>query len=209
MGVFVPLIDGAQVQLVFILDGEIVSNRLWFWTDLPPFGTTELVGLADGVYDWYTSTILPSLSQDLLLATVVATDWNTEGNVGEITTRPPIIGGVAEGSHSANVALSVGFRWPINDNRHKRNKNYVPGIPLSEINLNTPTATIQNALFEGYAALIDAARVFPPSDYWYWVVTSAFVDNAPRTEQHFNVSIGPTERASIIIGQRRKRLPIS
>ena len=209
MAPFVPLEDGAQVQLVFVLDGEIISNRLWFWTADPPFTSAHLVGLADGVYDWYTALILPSLSDELQLATVVATDWTSAGNVGEVTTRPPINGGIAEGSHSANVALSVGFRWPTQYSRLKRNKNYVAGVPLSEINLNTPTPHIQDVLFEGYAALIDAARTFTPGDYWYWVVTSAWYQSNLRDAQFFGVCIGPPNRAGIILGQRRKRLPLS
>lgn len=207
MGVFVPLIDGAQVSLIFQLDTEIISNRLWFWTDLPPMGVPELIGLADGVYGWYTSLILPSLSADLQLVTVVATDWTTPGNVGEVTTMPPINGGVAVNSHSANVAVVVPFRWSLNRPRLKRNKNYVAGVPLDQVELNTPSPFIQDVLFEGYAALIDAARIFAPGDYWRWVTTSAFADGSPRSEQVFAECIGPPPRPQIILGQRRKRLP--
>ena len=64
-------------------------------------------------------------------------------------------------------------------------------------------------MFEGYAALIDAARLFAPGFYWRWVVTSQFLDNSPRTEQRFGECIGPVPREKIILGQRRKRLPIS
>lgn len=209
MAPFVVFPNGAQVELIFILDSQVISNRLWFWTAGDPPASAELVGLADGVYTWYTSTILPSLSDQLQLATVVAKDWSTPTTPFEVTTFPPINGGVAEQSHSANVAVVVGFKWPIQYGRLKRNKNYVPGVPLSQVDLNTPTAAIQDVLFEGYAALIDAARLFAPSDYWYWVVASAWDNGAVRSEQFFGECTGPLPRPKIILGQRRKRLPLS
>jgi len=205
---FVVFPNGVQVELVFILAGQVVSNRLWFWTPLDPPGSTELLDLADGVYSWYTSNILPSLSNELLLQTVVAKDWSTPTTPFEVTTLPPIAGGTVESSYSANVALSVGFQWPIQFARLKKNKNYVTGIPLSAVDLNTPTDAIRDALFEGYAALVDAARLFAPGFYWFWVVTSAWEDNTLRSEQLFKKCIGPVERARILVGQRRKRLPI-
>jgi len=209
MAPFVVFPNGVQIELVFTLGGEIVSNRLWFWTDDYPPGSAELLGLADGVYSWYTSLILPSLSSELVLATVVAKDWSTPTTPFEVTTLPAIAGGVAEPSHSANVAISVGFRWPLDYGRLKRNKNYVPGIPYSAIDLNTPTMAIQNTLFLGYADLIDAARLFTPSFYWYWVVASQWLDGAVRSEQFFKKCIGPLPRARLVLGQRRRRLPIS
>jgi len=204
---FVPLTGGAQIEIVFTLDGQIIQNRLWFWNADRVPDSADLLGLADGVYDWHTSLILPSLSDQLQLATVVARDWSVPLGPFEVTTGPPINGGVSEESHSANVAVVVPFRWPLQFGRLKKNKNYVPGVPLSQIDLNTPTSSINSVLFEGYAALIDAARVFAPSDFWYWVVTSAIADNTPRDEQEFGLSIGPEPGKPFILGQRRRRLP--
>lgn len=207
MAVFVPFYGGVQVELLFVLDGVVIENRLWFWQPDYPHTSASLVDLADGVYDWHTTYILPYLSDQLQLATVVATDWSAPGAVGEITTRPPINGGVAGESHSANVAVVVGFRWPLQYSRLKRNKNYVPGVPDGEVTLNTPSVFIQDVLFEGYTALIDAARDIFPDNYWYWVVTSAILGNVPRSEMLFGESTGTVARSAIILGQRRKRLP--
>lgn len=207
---FVAFPYGAQVELLFVLDGKVTENRLWFWTDaFDPPGSAELLGLADGVYNWYTSLILPNLSQDIRLGTVIATDWSTSPGPFEVTTGSAVFGGVAAESQSANVSVVVPFRWPIQYSRLKKNKHFVAGIPEPEITLNTPSAAIQDILFEGYAALIDAARTFDPGDYWYWVVTSAIEDNTPRSEMFFGLSIGPEPGRRMVLGQRRKRLPIS
>lgn len=206
MSVFVPFPQGVQVWILFLLDSKVVSNRLWFYnTDrIPTSG--DLQGLANGVFDWHASLIMPYLSDQLELAAVVAYDWSTDPQPFEVAARSPVFGSVANESLSANVALIVPFRWDNPNRRLRRNKNYVPGVPEQEITLNTPSATIQNALFEAYAALIDAARVFDPGDFWYWVVTSAVLGNVTRSEMYFGVCIGPYPRPSIILGQRRKRL---
>ena len=208
MAPFVPFYGGVQVELLFVLDGKVVENRLWFWQPDYPHSSVDLLSLADGVYTWYTTYILPHLSDQLQLASVVATDWSAPGGLFEISTGPVVNGGVNAESSSANVSIVVGFRWPSQYSRLKRNKNYVPGVPEQEITLNTPTAFIQDILFEGYAALVDYARTIPPVFYWYWVVTSAILGNAPRDEMHFGKTIGPLPRPAIILGQRRKRLPV-
>lgn len=209
MATFVPMTNGAQVELVYVLGGEIISNRLWFWNADHVPTSAELLELADGVYAWHTLYILPYLSSDLLLQTVVARDWSVPLGPFEVTTGAPTNGGVAEESYSANVAVVVGFRWALQYSREKRNKNYVPGAPDSAIVLNTVQPAFQDAMFEGYAALIDWARTIAPGDFWYWVTASAFDNNTPRSEQLFAESIGPVSRPNIILGQRRKRLPAS
>lgn len=201
--------NGAQVELVYVLGGEVMSNRLWFWNadHVPTSG--ELLDLADGVYAWHTTYIMPFLSVDIELATVVARDWSVPFGPFEVTAGAPINGGVNSPSYSANVAVVVGFRWALQYAREKRNKNYVPGIPDSAVVLNTVEPAFQDAMFEGYAALVDWARVIPPGDFWYWVTASAFDGGAPRTEQLFGEATGPLPRSRIILGQRRKRLPLS
>jgi len=207
VGTFVPLTNGAQVELLYVLDSKVIQNRLWFWNADHIPDSTELRDLADGVYDWHTTYILPYLSADLQLATVVARDWSVPVGPFEVTTRPVVFGGVSEEAHSANVAVVVGFRWALQYSREKRNKHYVPGAPDSAVVLNTVQPAFQDAMFEGYAALIDWARLIPPTDFWYWVTTSAYDNNAPRDEQLFAQSTGPVARSQIKLGQRRRRLP--
>jgi hypothetical protein len=207
MGVFVPFTGGAQVEIIYLLDSQVISNRLWFYNEVMIPGVPELTALAEGVYTWHTVRILPSLSADLTLQIVVATDWSTEFPLTQGFAGPPINGGDPGESSSANVAIVVPFKWPLNRPHHKRNKNYVPGVPEAQITLNTPSSTIRDVLWDAYVALIDECRTWYPDETWDWVATSAFVDNAPRDEQVFGPIIGPYPRDEIILGQRRKRLP--
>jgi len=203
---FVPLNSGAQVQIVSQLDTEIVSSRLWFIYDTPPFTVSDLQGLTDGVALWWTDLILPFLSQDLITANVQADDWTATPAPQQAVTVVNVAGGAASESCTANVAIVVPFRWPLGV-RLKRNKNYVPGIPESEIDLNQPSADIRDALFEGYAALIDRTRLFTPLFKWRWVATSQKEAGVLRTEQQWYDVQGPPLDRQFILGQRRKRLP--
>lgn len=207
MGVFVPFPSGYQAEVIYVLGGQIVENRLWFWSDAPTITDTDVQGLADGLLAWHAAYIYPWVSTDITIVGVEVRDWSVSTTPIIAVATAGYTGGYSGESHSANVALSVRFRWPVNDRIRKQNKNYVPGIPVDLVNLNTPDPTLQDAMFEAYVALIDAARTFAPGDFWYWVVASAYLDNAPRSEMHFNVSIGPVARDKIILGQRRKRLP--
>lgn len=209
MSAFVPFPDGAQVEVVYVLDGQVMENRFWFWTDTPPIDHTALQGLADGVYGWHTAKILPFLSSALQLAAVEAKDWSADPPPDVAVAGPPINGGADADCHSANVAAFVKFRWP-NQLRHlRRNGNFVPGVPKSAVELNTPTPEFKDAIWSGYVDLIDDTRLFTPVHFWWWVVTSAFTNGVPRSEQVFGQCIGPPPRQLIRLGQRRKRLPIS
>jgi len=207
MSTFVPLVDGAQVEIGYSLGGKNVENRLWFTTDAPPVTSTNLQGLSDGVAAWHTANVLPFLSSDIEVLSVIAVKW--DDHIGDTFTQTGVhlFGGNASPSHSANVALVVPFRWPINFSKLKRNKNFVPGVPKSEVTLNTPSAALQSGMFEAYAALIDAARLFTPILTWRWRVTSMFAAGSVRSTQFARDCIGPPPESTFVLGQRRKRLP--
>jgi len=204
---FVPVVNGAQVEIIYTLDGKNIENRLWFWTATGPITGTELDGLAEGVFLWHTTRIMPFLSSDLTLVGVIANRWDVFPPTLTSVVTGPVTGGVIEESCTANVACVVPFVWPLGFRQLKANKNYVPGIPDPAIELNTVTDAFRDVLFEAYAALIDDTRLFTPFFFWWWVAASAYENNAPRTEQLVGQIQGPPLPRKIILGQRRKRLP--
>lgn len=206
MAPFVPLVDGAQAELGFRLGGIVCTNRLWFIKDNPPVVLSDLDGLVTGLISWYTSSILPFLSDELTFRGARATDWGSSPGGTSSITVTSVLGGVASKTYSANVAVVVPFRWPSSHWFLKRNKHYVPGIPDSAIAGNDVDSTFSANLFEGYAALIDAARLFPPILNWRWMVTSAWEGGSLRSEQFARECIGPPPDTLFVIGQRRARL---
>lgn len=206
MGVFVPVTDGVQAEIVYVLDGEVCTSRLWFTYDTPPFDYAALVGLADGLHAFWASEIMPLLAHELILYQTRVSDWTTDPPGLVADHFGAVQGGNLNGSHSANVAAVVPFKWPLGF-RQKRNKHYVPGVPLDQVSLNTLSTTFTDALFFAYGDLIDATRFdFYPTLTWRWRVASAYENGVPRSEQFVRSSQGSI-RNRIILGQRRRRLP--
>lgn len=206
MAPFVPLTSGVQAQVVSTLGGEIVSSRLWFTFDFPPFVESDLQGCADGVALWWQETVLPHLSSDLFTIGVTVLDWENDPPTLGAVSNFNVAGGVNAESLSANVAVVVPFVWPLGI-RLKRNKHYVPGVPEQEVTLNTPSDSIRNNLFEAYASLIDRARLFSPVLHWRWVATSSWLDGSLRPSQLAYDVQGPQLDRKFKLGQRRRRLP--
>ena len=206
MAPFVPISDGVQAELVYVLDSQVLSSRLWFTYDSPPWDYAALLGLATGLHGWCAAYLMPFLAHELILYQTRVTDWTTDppGLVAEYFGA--IQGDDMGGCHPANVAVVVPFRWPIGF-RLRRNKHYVPGVPVGQVTLNTVSDELTDGLFEAYAALVDAARDFEPALTWRWRVASSWSAGALRSEQLVKSSQGPSFSRPYKLGQRRRRLP--
>jgi len=202
---FVPLVNGAQVELKSLLFGEVVENRLWFRTRFDPPDLSLITSLAIGVGDWYAAQVMPFLSQDLSFYNADATDWTAFPSPSAYQSIYAVSGGVTEGAYSANVAIRVAFRGD-NSQTFRDNSNFIPGIPLSSVNGNYYTSTIKAALFNAYVNLIDLTFHFEPTHNWQWCVTSRIVDNAYRSEQA-SARTDFIRFPSPVISPRRRRLP--
>lgn len=202
---FVPLANGAQVELKSLLFGEVVESRLWFRTRFDPISPTLVTALAIGVGDWYVAQVLPLLSQDLQFYNSAATDWTDFPTPFAHQEVYSVSGGAAAGSYSANVSIRVRFRGDSSQT-FPDNSNFVPGIPLSGVDGNHPTNTIKTALRNAYINLIDLCFHFEATHNWEWCVTSRRVDYTYRTEQ-LSARTDFITIPSPVISPRRRRLP--
>lgn len=202
---FVPLTDGAQVIIPYVFsDGTPVSVRLWFIRRSGSVTTTTLQDLANGVQSWHNAEVLPFLSQDITQQIVFAIDWTSSGNTGVFATSSGSFGGVAFPSESAIVAALIRFQ-SVQPPRNFYNWNYLPGVPSSELDLNTLRGTWRNHIRNAYIDLIDLAPVFGPFPAWRWVCTSQEENGSPRSDQ---LALA-TSRIFVrpIVAPRRRRLP--
>lgn len=202
---FVPLTDGAQVEVFFHFGGVTIENRLWFIDRSPPIVQAHLDALAAGVDSWYQGEILPWLSQDLTYVGVLAEKWDSAPGdlISAIHTSVP--GGSSDKSYSANVAVRVRFKGDSSQT-FPDNANFVPGIPDGAVDGNIVQAFFKTALSSGYADLIDLAAGFGGFPGWRWVITSRFVAGNWRTTQE----LARTDLISVpspYVNPRRRRLP--
>lgn len=200
---FVPLTDGAQAQIFYAWASGFVSCRLWFVRRSGVVDITTLQALADGLFGRIAISLMPLLAQELVLASVVATDWTTVGGISAFAFPSSPAGGVVAPALSAmNAArvILIGAQPP----RNFKNYNFLPGIPETVVNLNIIDRTWANDVANAYAPIIDDASVWGPFPAWRWVVTSQAEANSPRSEQFFKrvdfIRVAPTIR------QRRYRV---
>lgn len=205
MAPFVALPNGAQVQLVFQLGGQIVQNRLWFLNRQPPNTPAQLDALAAGVTSWHTSEVLPLLSDQLLLAAVEAFDWTADPPPYVGVTTPLLSGGISGACQSANVAVRISW-VSSSGSRIKRNSNFLPGIPDSVLDINTIDPLWGGNLVSAYIDLIDLAPLMGSFPAWEWVSTSAWLSGSLRAEQDW-ARVDFPYLPSVYSTQRRKRLP--
>lgn len=202
---FVPFPNGAQVEFISFYLGEIVENRLWFWSQFIPIDQSLIDALAAGAGAWYRGQIMPALSSDLQLQVVRARAWDADPAPFVGTDTTSATGGVTGGGYSANVSIRVRFNGD-DSQTFRDNSNFIPGIPLTAVNGNYYTTAIRNALFDAYVSLIDLAGTWTSGNDWRWVITSRKLHNAYRDEQVFARTDHPLF-PSPVISPRRRRLP--
>lgn len=207
---FIPLENGAQVQLVSIFavtpgfPFQYAVPRLWFVRRQGTVNPTTLAALVTGVASWWVSQVVPFLSKDLYFHHATATDWTAAGGASINSTELALPGGVNEASHSANVAYRVRFK-PEGPVRGFYNANFVGGLPIGSVDTNTVRTELQDALLDAYANLIDLAAVFGPFPAWDWVCTSRREGNEWRSTQ-FAASVAFIEFPSPYVSPRRHRM---
>jgi|ERR1051325_5458951 hypothetical protein len=202
---FVPLANGAQVQIVFQFAGEALQNRLWFVSRQPPVDATQIGALAVGVEEWHRLQVMPLLSSSLTLVQVEAHDWTSFPPPSAAIQVSGTSGSASADSHSANVAVRVWFYSSFNQGRI-RNSNFVAGIPKDAVALNTVNPTFRDAVFDAYVNLIDLAFHFGPTPAWRWVCASAEHLGALRSAQLAR-QVDFIRFKRPFVAQRRSRLP--
>jgi hypothetical protein len=201
VALFVPLEHGVQAELVYMLDGKVMSNRLWFVVVAGDPTTGDLTAIGAGLGSWAATHLMPWLSQDIRLLQVRVYDATVAYPGPQVITFVGADGGAPEGSYSANVAVKIEFQtfappalW--------LNWNFIPGIPLSAVTLNTVERTFASHIEDAYITLLDVFSLF----VYRWEATRAVVDGVPlTTRDHFRVDHPRIRRATV--SQRRTRLP--
>jgi hypothetical protein len=200
MALFVPLEHGIQVELVFHLDGRILTNRLWFVVVAGDPTSADLVAVASGVASWAIMRLMPYLSQDIKLLIVRATDATVPYPGPQEIALAGVFGGVAEGSYSANVAVKVEFQT-FTPPALWLNWNFLGGIPLSAVTLNTIDSTFKNNIKNAFVFLLDVFSLF----VYRWEATSAVENGVPHsTRPHYRIDHILIRRQ--YVSQRRTRL---
>jgi hypothetical protein len=200
VALFVPLEHGVQVELVWRLAGLVLVNRLWFVVVAGDPTTTDLGNIGGGVSFWCESNLVPLLSRDIEFLGTRAYDATVAYPGPQVDTTSGVAGGVADDSHSANVAIKMSFQTEAPPGLWL-NWHFLGGIPKSMVNLNTIDPSYSADLKDAYDVLLDVFSLFE----YRWEATRAVVGGVPlSTRDHFRID--HIRQRTGLVSQRRKRL---
>ena len=200
MSLFVPLAQGVQAEFRYHLDNRILTNRLWFVVVAGDPTAADLTAIGDGLKTWWIARLQPLLSQDIELTSIRCYDATIPYPGTHSITLVVMNGGRAEGSYSANVAIKLSFQTEQPPG-HWLNWNFIGGIPLSAVTLNTIDPAYASALEDAFDFLLDVFSLF----VYRWEATKAVEDNVPlSTRDHHRID--HIKARSPFVSQRRTRL---
>lgn len=205
---FVPAAECVGVKLEGVIDGQQTINDLYF--RLPGgFILTDIQSLTTNLVDWFNLALTPNLSEDWTSVAVHSRGLNVPEGFIVDTSTGSVVGGATIEAAPNNVAACISFRTGF-AGRSFRGRNYVPGIPNDQVNLNTLEPDWMLAVKAAYDLLLPAGTALPGG--WEWVIVSRFsgVDvngnPIPRTVATVTLVVS-TLFTNAIVDSQRRRLP--
>lgn len=165
----------AHVQIRGSIDSQLTINDQYWEISGGGITPTNLDTLVDSIVNWVNTSFAPLLSEDWSFTRVIATDLTTQTGY-RVEAPGTATGGVTGESAPNNVAACVSFRTGV-AGRSFHGRNYVPGIPNAEIDLNAMSPSFLSALSGAYVTLIGAGTFIPG---WQWGVLSRVAAGVPR-----------------------------
>ena len=172
---FVANPNTAQVRLQGVVDSQITINDLYFELSGGGINVANLTTLAVTLEDWWSLNVANLLSFDWSTTRVSALDLSSLTGPS-VDVPSSTVGGVSGEAAPNNVAAAVSFRT-ASRGRSARGRNFVPGIPNSEITLNTLDSGFIGDLLSAYNLLVGAGAFIAG---WEWVVASYVSAGVPR-----------------------------
>jgi len=137
---------------------------------------TDLVPLADAVYEAYNGNWQVVAAQDAAVSQITAINWEApNGRQGFTSLSVPFSGGINSDALPQNVALVVSNRTNFTG-RSRRGRTYYTGMQEDSVDNNTANAALMSADL-GTSVEIGANVALVGYDH---VVYSLYADGAPR-----------------------------
>jgi hypothetical protein len=173
---FVPVPDTLAVDVIYEQLGQRVENTLYFES---PGGWTgaQVADWLDQLRTLIEEDLLPLLHAGLQLVQLVGTLLDAVDSLSiTLNVSPPVAGSGSGDSLPNNVTYTVQFKT-ASRGRSFRGRNYVPGIPDTQVTGNQIESAFRTGILDFYSTLLALAS----SNSFIWVVVSRFHNLAPRT----------------------------
>lgn len=181
MGVFVPLVKTAAVQIINKLFGQACVTGFHWLTD-QALSETFLGDLAQVFDEWNYATLFAHLSERLANDSVRATDVSSLTGPSVLRVHTGNVGTFAETKGiPSNAALCVTGNT-LKRGRSYRSRNYLGGIPQASLaagDADTVTPEALADILEDFGVLVEALDTFDATGAL--VVASKYHDGLPRS----------------------------
>lgn len=147
---FQPVPGAAEFNFNQRLHGNQVQNNISVWAPGLVWTSEDLTSAASALYDWFGTTVMGNLSNELTLVEVVGKYLGIEnGPIGSHVPTTPAVGGGGDQSSPANVTACLSFRTGLSG-RSFRGRNYLAGIEEQDTSGSRFTGALLTGLLEAY-----------------------------------------------------------
>lgn len=172
---FQPATACIKAAINYTYLGVPVANVLHFATNGLPATSTEVTDLANSLATAWASEVMPLLSNQLTLNSVVCTGLDTPTSP-QATVFASTVGGVSAAASPGNVAFVISFTSGL-AGRGTRGRLYAPGLNETDVVGNSVSSTFAADLL---GAIFDAIAIVEAAVALYHVIVSRFLNGSPR-----------------------------
>lgn len=174
-GQFVPLPNGAQVEMRFTESGQQVEN-VYHVLGGAPFVASELSQIGEAFYLWWSESIKPLAVSALTLNSIVVRGMDSiNAPAVEETSNMPVSGDITQVAMPMNVTVAV--KWITNKaGRSFRGRTFHLGLAVNDVTDSRLSNGIRLALSIAYNQLVTDMA----GNSWQLVVVSKVTQGFPR-----------------------------
>jgi len=198
---FQPVAATALVEMIFLLDGQIVENTLYF-RRANDYTVADLTALTAAMITWWVTLQQAQLSTAISLTAVKATALHSQtGPQFTNTATLPVAGAVPTDAVPNNSAFCLTLRTAL-IGRAFRGRNYIAGIPESVVTTSRLSSTVATALKNGYGGIPSSIPAGTT-----WVVVSRTVNGVLQLPTALTNPVTSVDFVDLVMDSQRRRLP--
>lgn len=198
---FQPVNATALAELIFDLDGEVTENTLYF-RRANAYTVADLTDLATKLRTWWTTLMQSHIAEACALTAIKCTSLADQtGPQFTLTAGLPAVGAVPSNAVPNNSAFVVTFRTAL-IGRSFRGRNYIAGIPETQVDVSrlaTTEATYFRDAYAGIPGIVTAAHT--------WVVVSRTVNQVVQMPSALTNPVTTVDVIDNVMDSQRRRLP--
>lgn len=147
------------------LSGQLYENTLYFFQNGADPTIGDCQAIATLVSQWWTGSVLPNLTDSLVMVRVTAKNLFINGGAKGVQSMGGAAGGVATEQSPNNVSAVVTFDTG-QSGKSSHGRNYIGGVPNAAIDVNTIDIGFIAQIIGAYQELLPGGGSDPTPYFW-------------------------------------------